>query len=105
MLFPKKLKEETLSRLANFLKIFGDETRLRMIHLLLEKERHVTEISESLRLSHSAVSHQLRALRQEYIVRTRKEGKQVFYRLADDHVKEIYEKALIHVLEDAHGEI
>ena len=93
------MEVEYLEKLAEFFKVFGDRTRLNILKLLLEKELNVTEISEKLDMNNSAISHQLRVLRAANLVKTRKDGKEVFYMLSDDHVKKIYEVGLEHVME------
>ena len=93
------MEVEYLEKLAEFFKVFGDRTRLNILKLLLEKELNVTEISEKLDMNSSAISHQLRVLRAANMVKTRKDGKEVFYMLSDDHVKKIYEVGLEHVME------
>ena len=93
------MEVEYLEKLAEFFKVFGDRTRLNILKLLLENELNVTEISEKLDMSSSAISHQLRVLRSANLVKTRKDGKEVFYMLSDDHVKKIYEVGLEHVME------
>lgn len=93
------MEAEYLEKLAEFFKVFGDRTRLNILRLLLEKELNVTEISEKLDMNSSAISHQLRVLRAANLVKTRKDGKEVFYMLSDDHVKKIYEVGLEHVME------
>ena len=90
---------EHLEKLAEFFKVFGDRTRLNILKLLLEQELNVTEISEKLDMNSSAISHQLRILRTTNLVKTRKDGKEVFYSLSDDHVKQIYKIGLEHVME------
>jgi DNA-binding transcriptional ArsR family regulator len=93
------MEVEYLEKLAEFFKVFGDRTRLNILKLLLENELNVTEISEKLDMSSSAISHQLRVLRSANLVKTRKDGKEVFYMLSDDHVKKIYKVGLEHVME------
>ena len=93
------MEVEYLEKLAEFFKVFGDRTRLNILKLLLENELNVTEISEKLDMNNSAISHQLRVLRAANLVKTRKDGKEVFYMLSDDHVKKIYEVGLEHVME------
>ena len=93
------MEVEYLEKLAEFFKVFGDRTRLNILKLLLENELNVTEISEKLNMNNSAISHQLRVLRAANLVKTRKDGKEVFYMLSDDHVKKIYEVGLEHVME------
>ena len=91
--------EEHLEKQDEFFKVFGDRTRLSILKLLLENEMNVTEISEKLNMNNSAISHQLRVLRTANLVKTRKDGKEVFYMLSDDHVKKIYEVGMEHMME------
>ena len=93
------MEVEHLEKLAEFFKVFGDRTRLSILKLLLENEMNVTEISEKLNMNNSAISHQLRVLRTANLVKTRKDGKEVFYMLSDDHVKKIYEVGMEHMME------
>lgn len=88
-------------RLAELFRTLGDPTRLRLIALLLEGETNVSALAARLGISESAVSHQLRILRQMRLVRTRKEGRRVFYALDDDHVAALFRMGLDHV---THGE-
>ena len=92
-------KEELLYELAEFFKIFGDSSRIRILSLLQQEKLCVGEISELLNLSPSAVSHQLRILRQARLVRYKKIGKEVFYELDDDHIEKIFEQGLEHIQE------
>ena len=91
------LEESVADRLAELFGALSDSTRLRIISVLLHGELNVQQISESVGMSHSAVSHQLRGLRQMRIVRARKQGRMVFYSLDDDHVKELFLLGLDHV--------
>lgn len=91
------LKESTSTRLADLFSALSDPTRLRIISVLLEGEMNVGEIAAQLAMTESAVSHQLRGLRQMKLVRSRKEGRQVFYALDDDHVEKLYSMGLEHV--------
>ncbi len=93
------LEEELLYDLAELYKIFGDSTRIRILYALFEKEMCVNDIAESLSMTMSAISHQLRILKQARLVRYRKDGKTVFYALADDHVKSIMEMGMEHISE------
>lgn len=94
------LAPETLYELADLFKVFGDSTRLRILCALFGNERCVHHIAEELKMTHSAISHQLRFLKQNKLVKNRKEGKTVFYALADEHVQTIFNQGLKHVLED-----
>ena len=92
-------KDEMLFDLADFYKIFGDTTRVKILYALDKSELCVCDISALLGMSVSAVSHQLRALRESDLVRTHREGKIVYYSLADDHVKSILECGIEHIKE------
>ena len=90
---------EILFELADLFKVFGDSTRLRVMVTISDSERSVTEIAESLNMEQSTISHQLRVLRQNKLVRVRRDGKQMYYSLDDDHVKKIIEMGMDHTLE------
>ena len=92
-------KEATVTALADFFKLFSDETRLRILFALDTSEMCVCDIAEAVGMTKSAVSHQLRALRQNRLIKSRKSGKNVYYSLADSHVEDIIEKALEHAEE------
>ena len=92
-------KEELLYDLAEFFKIFGDSSRIRILSLLREDKFCVNEIAQLLQLSPSAISHQLRILRQARLVRYQKIGKEVFYSLDDDHIEMILDQGLEHIKE------
>ena len=91
--------EEILYDLAELFKIFGDSTRIKILYVLFESEMCVCDIAQLLNLSQSAVSHQLRALKQSKLVKYRREGKTVFYSLADGHVRTIMDQGMEHVAE------
>jgi len=91
------LKEHTSTHLADLFSALSDPTRLRIISVLLEGEMNVGEIASQLEMTESAVSHQLRGLRQMRLVCSRKNGRQVFYSLDDDHVAKLYRMGLDHV--------
>ena len=90
---------EVYSELADFFKIFGDPTRLKILVLLGNGEAKVTDISEKIHMTQSAVSHQLRILKQSRIVKLRKDGKCAFYTFDDDHIGKILKTGLDHILE------
>ena len=92
-------KEELLYDLAEFFKIFGDSSRIRILSVLREDKFCVNEIAQLLQLSPSAISHQLRILRQARLVRYQKIGKEVFYSLDDDHIEKILDQGLEHIKE------
>ena len=87
-----------LERIAELFKAFGDPTRVQILSLL-QQELCVNEIAEAVELSQSAISHQLRILKQMHLIKFRREGKNILYSLADDHVRTILEMGLEHVLE------
>lgn len=91
------LKENTSTHLADLFSALSDPTRLRIISVLLEGELNVGDLAAQLGLTESAVSHQLRGLRQLRLVRSRKDGRQVYYALDDDHVARLYRLGLDHV--------
>lgn len=91
--------EEELYDLAELFKIFGDSTRIRILFVLFEAEVCVCDLAEILNMTQSAVSHQLRILKQSKLVSSRREGKQVFYSLADDHVRTIIAQGREHIEE------
>ena len=90
---------ELLFELADLFKVFGDSTRLRIMVLMSDSELPVNEIAEALNMEQSTISHQLRVLRQNKLVRVRRDGKQMYYSLDDDHVKRIIEMGMDHILE------
>lgn len=89
--------EEVLYDLAELFKLFGDSTRIKILYVLFAAELCVCDIAQLLGMSQSAISHQLRALKQAKLVRYRREGKQVFYSLADGHVRTILGQGMEHV--------
>ena len=92
-------REEDLYDLAELFKVFGDSTRIRILYALFESELCVCDIAELLNMSQSAISHQLRVLKQARLVRNRREGKTVYYFLADDHVRAIIGQGMDHIME------
>lgn len=91
--------EETLYDLAELFKVFGDSTRVRILFVLFEAEVCVCDLAETLHMNQSAISHQLRILKQNKLVKSRREGKSIFYSLADDHVRTIMNQGLEHIIE------
>ena len=91
--------EENLYDLAELFKMFGDSTRVKILYALLESELCVCDIARLLNVSQSAVSHQLRVLKASKLVKFRREGKTVYYSLADDHVVGILSQGMEHILE------
>ena len=91
--------DEKLYDLAELYKVFGDSTRIRILYALFESEMCVCDIAGILGSSQSAISHQLRTLKQMNLVHNRREGKTVFYSLADNHIREILSQGLEHIEE------
>ncbi len=91
--------EELLYDLAELFKLFGDSTRIRILYVLFAAEMCVCDIAQLLGMSQSAISHQLRALKQSKLVRCRRDGKTVFYSLADGHVRTIIDQGMEHITE------
>ncbi|MBO7377463.1 MAG: helix-turn-helix transcriptional regulator [Clostridia bacterium] len=92
--------DEILAEVAELFKVFGDTTRTRILSALFESEMCVCDIASLLNMTKSAVSHQLRILRQTKIVKYRKSGKEVYYSLDDGHIARIYRTALEHLEEE-----
>lgn len=91
--------EETLYDLAELFKVFGDTTRIKILCALLQSEMCVCDMAALLGMNQSAISHQLRILKQTRLVKFRKDGKVVYYSLDDDHIKQIFDQGLVHVNE------
>ncbi|MCI8386408.1 MAG: winged helix-turn-helix transcriptional regulator [Acutalibacter sp.] len=91
--------EEELFDLSELFKIFGDSTRIRILYVLFESEMCVCGIAELLGMTQSAISHQLQVLKKAKLVRYRREGKTIFYSLADDHVRTILDQGMEHITE------
>jgi len=92
------LEEEQALQLAELFSALSDPSRVRIIAALLEGETNVSALAEIVGISESAVSHQLRTLRQMRLVRARRQGRQIFYTLDDAHVADIFQRSLDHVL-------
>ena len=90
---------ELLDDLAELYKIFGDSTRIKILYTLFTEERGVGDIARLLGKTMSAISHQRRSQKQARLVKPRREGKMVYYALADDHVRTIFAQGLDHILE------
>ncbi len=93
-------EEETLIDLSDLFKIFGDSTRVKILYALFKSEMCVCDIAVLLGMTKSAISHQLRVLKQAKLVKYRKEGKIVYYSLSDEHVKNIFAQGLLHISEN-----
>ncbi|MBQ3891543.1 MAG: helix-turn-helix transcriptional regulator [Lachnospiraceae bacterium] len=92
--------EERIYDLADLFKVFSDSTRIRILYLLIGGEKNVSDISDELSMNQSAVSHQLKTLKQSDLVKVRREGKAMFYSLADSHVESILKIGMEHILEE-----
>ena len=90
---------DMLFELADLFKVFGDSTRLRIMSAIADEELSVLSIAETLGMEQSTISHQLRVLRNNKLVRARRDGKQIYYTLDDDHVKKIIEMGIDHLME------
>lgn len=95
----RKPAEEELFDMAELFKVFGDSTRIRILYEMFDRECSVSELSEALGMSLSAISHQLRLLKQSKLVKCRRDGIMAYYDLADDHVKTIIGMAQEHIEE------
>ena len=91
--------ETTLYDLAELFKVFGDSTRIRILYVLFEAEVCVCDLAQALNMTQSAISHQLKILKQSKLVKSRREGKSIFYSLADDHVRLIIDQGREHIEE------
>lgn len=91
--------EEELYDLAEFFKVFGDSTRIKILYVLFEAEMCVCDIADVLNMTQSAISHQLRILKQMQLVKFRREGKTIFYSLSDGHIQTIINQGMEHIKE------
>lgn len=94
-----KINESEIYDLADLFKVFGDSTRLRILFVLFEEEMCVGDMAENLEMTQSAVSHQLKILKQNHLIKSRRDGKMIYYSLADEHVRLIIEKGREHIEE------
>lgn len=92
-------EEERLYDLAELFKVFGDTTRIKIINALFTSEMCVCDIAVLLNMTQSAISHQLRVLKQARLVKYRRDGKIVYYSLDDEHIKQIFDQGLLHITE------
>ena len=95
----KNIKENTLFDVAELFKNFADSTRIRILYSLIDNERSVSEIASLLNMNQSAISHQLRILKNAKLIRNRREGKSIYYSLDDDHVHNIIAQGIEHIQE------
>ena len=93
-------EENELYDLAELFKVFGDSTRIRILFVLFEAEVCVCDLAKALNMTQSAISHQLRILKQNKLVKSRREGKSIFYSLADEHVRTIIDQGREHIEEE-----
>ena len=93
------MNEKELTELAELFKVFGDSSRIKILYALFEKELGVGDIADTIDMTISAVSHQLRILKQNHLVKSRREGKSIFYSLDDDHVYKILAMGKEHIEE------
>lgn len=91
--------EEQLFDLAELFKIFGDSTRIKILYELSDKEMNVSDIALTLNMNQSAISHQLRVLKNSKLVKNRRDGKAIYYSLADSHVQTIINQGMEHIME------
>ena len=91
--------EDTLDELEELFKIFGDSTRIKILYVLHEGELCVCDIASTLGMTQSAISHQLRVLRQTRLIKSRRDGKNIYYSLADEHVRTIISMGIEHISE------
>ncbi|MBE5807539.1 MAG: helix-turn-helix transcriptional regulator [Clostridiales bacterium] len=96
---PDMPEEESLYELSELFKVFGDTTRIRILYALFESEMCVCDIASLLNMTQSAISHQLRILKNAHLVRARRDGKTIFYALDDDHVHTIISQGMEHISE------
>lgn len=96
----KELSQEQYQDLGTLFKMFSDPTRLKILSALFQEELCVCDLSELLDMTQSAVSHQLSVLRQNRLIKYRRNGKNVYYSLDDDHIKMIFDAGLSHILEN-----
>lgn len=91
--------QERIQQLADFYKVFGDATRVKLLCVLLRSEMCVCDLAQTLGMTQSAISHQLRVLKQMRLVKNRREGKTVYYSLADGHIQTIISQGMEHIVE------
>lgn len=93
----KNLDNSLINNISEFFKILGDNTRLKIINLLINNEMYVNDIANSLSMTKSSISHQLKKMKDHDLVKSRKDGKEVYYSLNDDHVKSIFLTTIDHI--------
>ena len=95
-----KKRQQEMEAAAELFKVFGDSTRIRILFVLFEAEVCVCDLAKALNMTQSAISHQLRILKQNKLVKSRRDGKSIFYSLADEHVRTIIDQGREHIEED-----
>lgn len=93
----KNLDNSLINNTSEFFKILGDNTRLKIINLLIDNEMYVNDIANALSMTKSSISHQLKKMKDHDLVKSRKDGKEVYYSLNDDHVKSIFLTTIDHI--------
>ena len=92
--------DDRIYDLADLFKVFSDSTRIRILYILLDGEKNVSDICEEISMNQSAVSHQLKTLKASHLVKVRRDGKAMLYSLADDHVETILKIGMEHIIEE-----
>ncbi len=92
--------DDRIYDLADLFKVFSDSTRIRILYVLMDGEKNVSDISEAVEMNQSAVSHQLKTLKTSHLVKVRRDGKAMLYSLADDHVETILKIGMEHISEE-----
>ena len=92
--------DDRIYDLADLFKVFSDSTRIRILYVLMDGEKNVSDISEAVEMNQSAVSHQLKTLKTSHLVKVRRDGKAMLYSLADDHVETILKIGMDHISEE-----
>ena len=91
---------EIINDLSDVFKVFGDSTRIKILWVLFSSEKCVADICDRLGMSQSAISHQLKVLKEARLVTSRRDGKNTFYSLADEHIQEMFKVAFEHIMEE-----
>jgi ArsR family transcriptional regulator, lead/cadmium/zinc/bismuth-responsive transcriptional repressor len=97
---PSPLDEHTAAHVAELFRAFSDTSRVRILHALIGRELHVGALAEQVGISESAVSHHLRGLRQMRLVKARRDGKEVHYRVEDEHIIALFQQGVRHVQDE-----
>ncbi len=97
------ITEQDMIELSDLFKVFGDSSRIKIMNCIYNNKKCVSQIAEELKMTHSAVSHQLKNLKQARLVKSKKEGKEVYYVLDDEHIEKIFSLSLEHIKEAKNG--